>query len=52
MEQMRKLHSCLCWTTSKRGAHRIIEDPTEMQAKILGAFGYKIDGGVLQKIQE
>lgn len=50
MEQMRKLHSCLCWTASKRGAHRVIEDPTELQAQILGAFGYKIDGGVLQKI--
>jgi transposase len=50
MEQLRKLHSCLCWTASKRTADRIIEDPTELQAQILGAFGYKIASGVLQKI--
>jgi transposase len=50
MEQMRKLHSCLCWTASKRRADRIIEDPTELQAQILAAFGYKVTGGVLQKI--
>jgi len=48
MEQMRKLHTCLCWTTSKTSADRIIEDPTELQAQILSAFGYKIAGGVLQ----
>ena len=52
MEQMRKLHSCLCWTASKRRADRIIEDPTEIQARILGVFGYKIAGGVLQQIRE
>lgn len=52
MEQMRKLHSCLCWTASKRRADRIIEDPTEIQARILGGFGYKIAGGVLQQIRE
>lgn len=50
MEQMRKLHSCLCWTASKQRAERILEDPTEMQASILAAFGYKITSGVLQKI--
>lgn len=49
MEQMRKLHSCLCWTASKRSADRIIEGPTETQAQILSAFGYKIESGVLQK---
>lgn len=50
MEQMRKLHSCLCWTASKSSADRIIEDPTAIQAQILAAFGYKVAGGVLQKI--
>jgi transposase len=50
MEQMRKLHSCLCWTASKHHAQRIIEDPTEMQTQILRAFGYQTAGGVLQKI--
>ena len=50
MEQMRKLHSCLCWTASKRRADRIVEDPTELQAQILGAVGHKVAGGVLQNI--
>jgi transposase len=50
MEHMRKLHSCLCWTASKRRADRVIEDPTDTQAQILAAFGYKIDSGVLQGI--
>jgi transposase len=49
MEHMRKLHSCLCWTVSKSGADRIIEDPTQIQANILTAFGYKVASGVLQK---
>ncbi len=50
MEHMRKLHSCLCWTASKRRADRVIEDPTDTQAQILAAFGYKIDSGVLREI--
>jgi len=50
MEQMRKLHSCLCWTASKRSADRIIEDPTDTQAQILAVFGHKIDSGVLQNL--
>jgi transposase len=48
MENMRRLHSCLCWTASKRSAERILEEPTQIQAQILAAFGYKIAGGVLQ----
>lgn len=50
MEQMRKLHSCLCRSTSKSKADRIIEDPSVVQAQILAAFGYKIESGVLEKI--
>jgi transposase len=50
MENMRRLHSCLCWTASKKSPERIIEDPTELQATILGAFGYQAAGGVLQKL--
>jgi hypothetical protein len=49
MENMRRLHSCLCWTASKRSAERTIEDPTQIQAHILAAFGYKAAGGVLNK---
>jgi hypothetical protein len=50
MDQMRRLHSCLWWTAPNRRADRIIEDPTELQGQILGAFGYKITGGALQKL--
>jgi transposase len=50
MTHMRKLHSCLCWVASKSSADRMIEDPTSIQAQILGSFGYKITGGVLQKL--
>jgi len=49
MENMRRLHSCLCWTASKRSAERMIEDPTQIHAHILAAFGYKVAGGVLRK---
>jgi transposase len=50
MERMRKLHSCLCWSSEKRKPLRILEEPTEDQAQILKALDYKIVGGVLQKI--
>jgi len=50
MENMRRLHSCLCWTASKKSPERIIEDPTQLQAAILAAFGYQAAGGVLQKL--
>ena len=50
IENMRTLHSCLCWHSGKRKPVRIIEEPTPIQAQILSAFGYKIKSGVLQKI--
>jgi len=50
MERMRKLHSCLCWSTSKKKPIRIIEEPTTDQADILKVFGYEVLDGVLQKI--
>ncbi len=50
IESMRSLHSCLCWHSGKRKPIRIIEEPTPLQAEILSVFGYKIKGGVLQKI--
>jgi transposase len=52
MEQMHKLHSCLCWTDPTTGPDRIIEEPNEIQAQILRVFGYQIAGGVLQKIKD
>lgn len=50
MERMHKLHSCLCWSASKRKPLRILEEPTKDQALILKAFGYEVTEGVLQKI--
>jgi transposase len=51
MEQMQKLHSCLCWESGKSKPIRMIEEPTENQAAIMGAFGYEVSRGVLQKIK-
>lgn len=52
MEQMHKLHSCLCWKGSTTEPDRMIEEPTETQSKILRVFGRKIVGGVLQEIEK
>ncbi|MFO7605817.1 MAG: transposase, partial [Desulfurivibrionaceae bacterium] len=49
MDEMHRLHSCLVWKKGERKPERIIEEPTEKQAAILKAFGYKIDSGVLQE---
>ncbi len=49
IKQMQSLHSCLYWTTRKGNPARLIEEPTEIQTKIIKAFGYKLEGGVLQK---
>ncbi len=49
IKQMQSLHSCLYWTTKKGNPARLIEEPNEMQTKIIKAFGYKLEGGVLQK---
>jgi transposase len=51
MEQMQKLHSCLCWESGKSKPVRMIEEPTENQAAIMRAFGYEVSRGVLQKIK-
>jgi transposase len=50
MENMHRLHSCLLWSAGKSKPTRIIEEPTEVQGKILKAFGHAVTrGGVLQK---
>jgi len=51
MQSMRELHSCLLWYAGRTEPQRMIEEPTEEQAAILTAFGYQIDGGVLQKLE-
>ena len=48
---LRQLHSCLCWIKENRKPDRIIEQPSQVQARILKAFNHKISkGGVLQPI--
>ena len=44
-------HSCLVWSSANGKPKRIIEEPTEIQAKILKAFGQKISSGVLHEIK-
>jgi len=50
MRHMSTLHSCLMWLPGKRKAVRVLEEPSDEQAEIMRAFGWKIAGGVLQKI--
>ena len=50
MNHLRRLHSCLHWTTSRNKPSRVVEEPTEIQSRILSAFGYKIENGVLRPI--
>jgi len=50
MRHMHCLHSCLTWFPKKKKARRILEEPDELQAQIMQAFGWKIDSGVLQEI--
>lgn len=51
MEHMHRMHSCLVWQKKKIAPSRIIEEPTERQASILKAFGYKLRSGVLQEVK-
>jgi transposase len=51
MTTMHRLDSCLVWKSKQKVPMRIIEEPTEKQARILKAFGYAVKtGGVLQKL--
>ena len=50
MRHMQNLHSCLMWLPGKRKAVRMLEEPSEEQARIMQAFGWKIAGGVLQNV--
>jgi transposase len=50
MEHMKRLHSCLRWTENKKAPTRLIEDPTEIPAQILKAFGHKVVNGVLEPV--
>ena len=51
MDEMRRLHSVLRIPKGRRKPQRNLEDPTETQAEVLSAFGYRVTpGGVLQKV--
>ena len=51
IEQMHALHSVLYYLPQRRNAERTIEDPTELQAKVLKLFGLEIsNGGVLRQL--
>jgi len=50
MDHMQRLDSCLIWLPRKRKAMRMLEEPDEIQARIMAAFGWKAVSGVLQKI--
>jgi len=49
IQEMQKLHSCLCWTDGRSNPNRLLEDLTPLQAQIIAAFGFESAGGVLQK---
>lgn len=51
-KQLRRLHSCLHWTTSRSKASRLLEEPTETQSRIPRAFGYKKEDGALRKLAD
>jgi transposase len=49
IEEMQKLHSCLCWTDGRSNPKRMLEEFTPLQAQIISALGFESGGGVLQK---
>ena len=51
MENMHRLHSCLLFSSKQGKPRRMIEEPNEIQTKILKGFGHAVTaGGVLQKV--
>lgn len=49
MEEMHRLHSCLCWRQGEERPQRLIEEPNRLQAQILKAFGYEVVHGVMRE---
>jgi transposase len=49
MRQMRQLHSFLMWLPGQKKPERMLEEPDEVQAQIINAFGWEIKNGVLQE---
>jgi hypothetical protein len=50
IKEMNELNSSLVWMKGQKSPHRLIDEPNQIQAKILHAFGYKIVSGVLQNM--
>jgi hypothetical protein len=51
MDKMHTLHSCLMWYPQKRKPQRMIEEPDQIQSRIIEAFGFQVKRGVLQNIK-
>jgi len=49
MQKLHKLDSCLWWASAGK-PQQVIEEPTETQAQIIGAFGFEIASGVLHRL--
>lgn len=51
LDEMSQLNSTWLWYADKRAPQRALDDPTQMQAEVLRAFGKQIgEGGVLQSV--
>ena len=50
IKEMNELNSSLVWMKGQKSPHRLIDEPNQIQARILHAFGYKIASGVLQNM--
>ena len=51
LEEMSHLNSAWLWYAGKSKPESVLDDPTQTQAEVLNAFGWKIgDGGVLHKV--
>jgi transposase len=52
MRSMHELHSSLCWVRGQKAPQRLIEEPDDLQASILAAFGCKIAEGRMLPLGE
>lgn len=50
IKDMDELHSSFVWMKGQKNPHRLIDEPNEIQARVLHAFGYKVANGVLQNL--
>ena len=51
LEEMTHLNSAWLWYAGRRKPEKVLDDPTEVQAEVLRAFGWEIgEGGVLHRL--